>query len=235
MAAEGSDFLPLFSEGLACQVPEWRPKGPVWSHVHPSTITVNRRMDCVDWPGLGHRARGPGWIHLTGLGGRGGSSREVQTLIREAGSRAAGPCSSVPGIPKSPSAFVLRPCVPISLFSALLISPSSFSFIPPGLGPCRPLHSCCNPACPLPPGLLCPFCGFPWHRLCQIPHPPPTWLGVMVACGRISLPHHWEGSGPPLLATGKRQKGTVDYRAPTVDARAGHSRFLIAFNFSTIL
>lgn len=47
-------------------------------------------MGCVDWPGLGCMAQGPGWIHLTCRWGRGGSSREVQMLMQEEGERAVG-------------------------------------------------------------------------------------------------------------------------------------------------
>ena len=38
-----------------------------------------------------------------------------------------------------------------------------------------------------------------------------------------------------IVPHGEEGKADIDYRAPTVLARAGHSRFLIAFDYSTIL
>lgn len=204
--------------------------------VQPSPSQVLKSIP-GDWPGLRHRAQGPGCIHLTCPCGRGGPSREVQTPIREQEVGPQAPALLSLAFRKAPEPLCSGPIFPSasSLHSRFHHHPFlSFlwAFVP--VDPSTPPRC---PNCPLPPqDSSAPSVVF-HGSVCVISptlHPQGlvSWLSVDESLPSTS---YWEGSGPPLVPTGRRQKGTVAYRAPTVYARAGHSRFLIAFNFSTIL
>lgn len=204
-------------------------------------------------------AQGPGWIHrrwgwvLKGsvdvdarrrAKGRGvGPSPEAGARLSLTSRRARSLCA------RALSSH--QPLLSTSVSSSSSSSP--FPVTPLGLCLCSCpspgmslLHFCCNPRCPLrPQGPSRPFppqdsstpLSMVFHDTswCHSHHLS-THTAYLQGClwMNLSLPH-WEGSGSLSRPTGRMGKGTFNYRAALVPARVGHSRILLAFNFSTTL